>query len=287
MTPEALLAAQIQERGSPAASRRGLALARYATWTLVIVAMGFFVFGLAWDYSSRRYLKGFADAIVPLMGSPEEKTEALAAWFRHEPPRINTPITGSTVALQNRDAVTIVQNRRLLKICGSASNAFVNLGDAAGLNARRLLLLDQSGGVMHVVAEVQWGDRWIVVNPQQGFVFKDHLGHALTKEELRDPEVFRDAISRMPGYNPMYTFDRTIHIRLRRIPIVGQLMRKALDRFAPGWEEAVNWAYFPENPSLWLVLLSLPLLLLGILGNLIVNRYDRNPPGAMPKAFQQ
>jgi hypothetical protein len=287
MTTEGSLATQMQKEGPPVASRHWFAPARFATRTLVIVAMGLFAFGLAWDYSTRRYLKGFADAIVPLTGSPEEKTEALAAWFHHEPPRIDTPITASAGVLQNRDAVTIVQNRRLLKICGSASNAFVNLGDAAGLNARRLLLLDPSGGVMHVVAEVQWGNRWVVVNPQQGLVFKDHLGHGLTKEELRDPEVFQDAISRMPGYNPMYTFENTIHVRLKRIPIMGDLIRKALDRIAPGWEEAVNWAYFPENPSLWLIFLSLPLLLLGILANLIVNRYDRDPPGAMAKGIQQ
>ena len=77
--------------------------------------------------------------------------------------------------------MNIVQNARLLKVCGSASNAFMNLADAAGLKVRRLLLLDPSGDTMHVVAEVQWGDRWVVVNPQQGLVFKDQLGRALNQ----------------------------------------------------------------------------------------------------------
>ncbi len=151
----------------------------------------------------------------------------------------------------------------------------MNLAVAAGLRVRRLLLLDKSGGVMHVVAEVQWGDRWVVVNPQQGLVFKDPLGQGLTKEQLRNPEVFRDAISRMPGYDPDYTFERTIHIRLSRIPLLGKYLRNALDRLAPGWEEFTNWAYFPENPSLWLIVISVLLLLMGIMADLTLSRYSR------------
>ena len=175
--------------------------------------------------------------------------------------------------------MNIVQNARLLKICGSASNAFMNLAVAAGLKVRRLLLLDKSGNVMHVVAEVQWGDRWVVVNPQQGLVFKDHLGRGLTKEELRDPEVFRDAISRMPGYSPSTLLSTPFTFVWNEFPFWVSHLRRVLDRFAPGWEEAINWAYFPENPSLWLMFVSLPLFLLGILANLMVNRYGRNRRG--------
>ena len=36
------------------------------------------------------------------------------------------PVTESTEQLHNRDPVSIVKNARLLKICGSASNAFMN-----------------------------------------------------------------------------------------------------------------------------------------------------------------
>jgi hypothetical protein len=276
MIPKDLISPVNGEKDSPTVPQGIMTVARFASKAFMLAAFALFAYSLAWNFSTRRYLKGFSDAIVPLDGSPEEKTEALVEWFRHEPQRFTAPVTGSTGLLSDRDPVTIVQNTRLLKICGSASNAFINLADAAGLKVRRLLLLDQSGDTMHVVAEVQWGDRWVVVNPQQGLVFKDHLGRALTKEELRDPEVFRDAISRMPGYNPLYTFDRTIHIRLKRIPILGELLRRVLHGFVPGWEEAINWAYFPENPPLWLMFISLPLFFLGILGKLLVNRYGRN-----------
>ncbi len=272
------LSDQTPEKTPPAEFSSGLALGHLAIRAFVILTFGLFVYGLAWNYSTRRYLKGFADAIVPLAGSPEEKTEALAEWFRHEPRRIVPPVSGSNGLLQDRDPVTIVQNTRLLKLCGSASNAFMNLADAAGLKVRRLLLLDKFGNVTHVVAEVQWDDRWIVVNPQQGLIFEDHLGRALTKEELRDPEVFRDAISKMSGYSPTYTFERTIHLRLKRIPILGDPLRRGLDHFVPGWEEATNWSYFPENPSLWLILVSLPLLMSGVLANLIANRHGRHRP---------
>jgi len=267
------------EKDSPAGPTGFETLAKLAIELIILGGLALFAYSLVWNFSTRRYLKGFTDAIVPLAGSSEEKTEALVEWFHDEPPRIDHPVTESTEQIHDRDPVNIVKSARLLKICGSASNAFMNLADAAGLKVRRLLLLGPSGGTMHVVAEVQWGDRWVVVNPQQGLVFKDQLGRGLTKEELRDPGVFKDAISRMPGYSPKYTFDHTIHIRLARIPILGRPLRSVLDRFAPGWEEAINWAYFPENPALWLMSISLPLCLLGILANLIINRYGRNRRG--------
>jgi hypothetical protein len=248
----------------------------FASRVIIFGAVGLFVYGLVWNYSTRRYLTGFADAIIPLAGSPQEKTEALIAWFHNEPQRNDPTDLSSDGLMRDRDPVSIVQNTRLLKVCGTASNAFMNLADAAGLKVRRLLLLDKSGDALHVVVEVQWGDRWVVVNPSQGLIYKDHSGRALTRVELRNPTVFQDAISRMPGYDPSYTFDRTIHVRLKRIPIIGGPLRSLLDRLAPGWEEYINWAYFPENPSLWLVWISLPLLLLGLLGNLVANRKRRD-----------
>jgi hypothetical protein len=175
----------------------------------------------------------------------------------------------------------------LLKVCGSATNAFINLADVAGVKTRRLLLLDESGGAKHVVAEVQWGGRWVVADPALGLMFRNHLGRILTKEDLRDPQVFRDAISRMPGYNPAYTFERTAHIHLSRIPFFGNLLQRTLDRLFAGWEETVNWGYLPENPSLWPVLVSVPLLLFGILVHLIVDGYGRSRLSIGPFRFRE
>ena len=67
---------------------------RFASWVLIFAALALFAYSLAWNFSTRRYLKGFADAIIPLDGSPEEKTEALVEWFHHEPQRIDSLCLG-------------------------------------------------------------------------------------------------------------------------------------------------------------------------------------------------
>jgi len=272
----------IRTQSSPATTRyhqpgsleqpHWLRYGRLAGNALALIAAALLLYGLAWTYSTHRYLKGFSDAIVPLKGTPQQKTEALLGWMRHLPPRADDVIQG---AASLRDPVTIVQNESLLKVCGSASNAFLNLADVAGLKARRLLLLQHSGGTNHVVAEVWWDDRWIVVDPQHGQVFTDSSGRALTKEELARVDVFQDAISRIPGYSPDYTFQRTAHLHLRRVPGFGALLRPVLDRVWPQWEEAFDWGYVPENPSLWPAFAAVPLLLLAMLILLIVNRRSR------------
>ena len=88
-----------------------LVIGHYFASVLVIGAVCLLVYGLAWNFSTRRYLKGFADAIVPLDGSPQEKTNALLAWLRHEPRRRDA--RDETGLL--RDPVWILQNAQLLE----------------------------------------------------------------------------------------------------------------------------------------------------------------------------
>jgi hypothetical protein len=57
---------------------------------------------------------------------------------------------------------------------------------------------------------------------------------------------------------------------------VGGWLRRTLDRLSPGWEEGIDWGYVPENPSLWPILVALPLLLLASFTRLMVGRQDRN-----------
>jgi len=249
-----------------------LACTRYLSRVLILAGAALFFYGSAWNYATRRYLEGFADAIVPLNGTPEQKSEALLEWLRHTPGRRG----GLADQSSPRDPVGVVQDGRLLKVCGSASNAFINLSEAAGLKTRRLLLLDAFGGSKHVVVEVAWGDRWAVVDPSFRAVFRDRSGRPLTKEELHDPEIFQNAISRIPDYNPEYTFERTVHLHLTRIPLLGTFLRRALDLLFPRWEEMANWGYLPEHPSLWPIVISLPLFLLGIVIGVIAGRYNRN-----------
>jgi len=252
-----------------------LVIGHYFVSVLLLAAVCLLVYGLAWNFSTRRYLKGFADAIVPLDGSPQEKSEAILAWLHHEPRRRDA--SGGAGLL--RDPVWILQNAQLLKVCGSASNAFINLADSAGLKPQRLLLLDGSGGAKHVVAEVQWGKRWVVVDPSLGLVFKDGLGQALSRGDLRDPRIFQDAVSRMPRYNQTYSFEHTTHIRLERVPVLGAALRRVLNRWFPTWEDAFYWASILENPPSWPSLASIPLFLSGLFVHWIVSRYRGNRPG--------
>jgi hypothetical protein len=256
---------------------------RYLSKVLIIAGVVLSFYGLVWSYSTGRYLKGFSDAIVPLDGSPELKTQALLGWLRHEPDRRGQPVDG----ISSRDPVGIVQNAQLLKVCGSASNAFINLGEAAGLRTRRLLLLNAYGATKHVVVEVQLDDRWVVVDPSFRSIFRDRSGRALSKEELRNPEIFQDAISRIPNYDPDYTFESTVHVHFTRIPVLGVLVRRTLKFLFSGWEETANWGYLAEHPSLWPIVLSFPLLVLGISIRLAVERYSRQRLGATTVGFRR
>ncbi len=257
---------------------------QYLAAVLAVMALFLLAYGLVRTYSTQRYLRGFADAIIPLNGSAEEKTEALLAWFRHMPSRSDINVQGAS---DLRDPVNIVQNERLLRVCGSASNAFLNLADSAGLSTRRLLLLGPAGGTMHVVVEVKWDDLWVVVDPQHAVVFTDRTGSPLTKDELRNPVVFRDAISRIPGYSPSYTFERTAHLHLLRIPLVGGVLLRFLNRINPGWDEALDWSYIMENSSLWPILLSLLLFLVAGLLNWTGRRNRKPQPETRTAALQE
>jgi hypothetical protein len=260
-----------------------LVCARYLSKALILAAVALFFYGAAWNYATRRYLEGFVDAIVPLNGTPEQKSEALLDWLRHAPERRR----GLADQASPRDPVGVVQDARLLKVCGSASNAFINLAEAAGVKTRRLLLLNASGGSKHVVVEVEWGDRWVVVDPSFRAVFRAGSGRPLTKEELHNPETFQDAISRIPDYSPEYSFERTVHVHLTRIPVLGESLRRTLEFLFPRWEEMANWGYLPEHPSLWPIVMSFPLFLLGVLIGVIACRYSWRQLGAKTFGFRE
>ena len=239
---------------------------------LIIVSFALLIFGLFWNHLTHEYLRGFADAIVPLNGSDEKKAEALLGWLSDTPGRAEGFAKN---ALDERDPVDVLHDEKLLKVCGSTANAFINLAAVAGLESRRLLLVTETGEAKHVTAEVLIGGRWVVVDPTTGSMFKDASGRLLTKEELRDPEVFLDAISRIPRYPAMYSFERTAYFHLERLPLVGRPLRRILNRLLPGWDTALDWGYLPEHPSLWPVLASLVLLGFGIPFRFLLDWYGR------------
>ena len=221
-----------------------------ATNAFLLVALVMFGYSVWWEYSTRRYLEGFADAVVPLASTPEEKVEAILAWMGNGPERRH--LSGAEVS--PRDPEYSLNFQELLKVCGTATNAFINLAASSGLEARRLLLLTEERVAKHVVAEVHLGDRFAVVDPLYRRILRDAAGRPVSKEQLRDPETFREVTAQIPGYVPDYTFERTSHVRLSRIPLVGRLLRRMLDRLAPGWDSAGFWSLLLERESFAFVL---------------------------------
>lgn len=215
------------------------------TNVLLLFAILAAVYSAVWEYSTAKYVKGFADAIIPVSGTPEEKIDAILHWMSNGPARGASAPDGSL-----RDPAETLNDSSLLKVCGTATNAFINLADSAGLPSRRLLLLAPHYSTMHVVVEVRVGDRWIVVDPAFRTILRDSAGRTVTRKELADPAVFLAATSRIPNYDPSYTYDRTVHVRLARLGSLGYYVRSASNRIAPGWEDSVTASLVLERESL-------------------------------------
>src|SRR5258708_11322265 len=130
---------------------------------LLAVFMMAVVYGAIWEFSTQSYLKGFSDAVIPSSDNPEQKVGSILSWMARGPARRYDSDAGD---LDLRDPKETLNIEQLLRVCGTATNAFVNLADSSGLHARRLLLLDENSRISkHVVVEVLIDDRWVVVDP--------------------------------------------------------------------------------------------------------------------------
>jgi hypothetical protein len=205
------------------------------------------------EYSVRRYLDGFSDAIVPNALPAEQKVEAILNWMLAEPSRA---IAQNPDALRKRDPEMTLTYRQLLNVCGTATNAFLNLARSSDLRVRRLLLLTPGRNTKHVVAEVLIGDRWIIVDPTYRVIMKDARGRNLTRSDLRDPAVFSEAAGAIPNYPLEYNYDQFAHVRLARLPLEGLHLRRLLDSIYPGWDETVDWSLLLERESFFYLVLS-------------------------------
>lgn len=226
---------------------------------LLALALLTLIYAGGWEFSVREYLRGFSDAIVPAAATQEQKAGAILAWMRNGPPR---NATADTAALPQRDPQTTLNYQQLLAVCGSATNAFLNLSRSAGLNTRRLLLLNANHTAKHVVAEVLIDGRWVVADPTYRLLMRDSAGHLLTRTELRDPATLAQATSGILNYRPEYNYESTAHIRLARLPLQGFHLRGLFDAIAPGWEEAADWSLLLERESYFVFFTALLLSLL-------------------------
>lgn len=232
------------------------------------------LFGVGWEYSTRLYLSGFSNAVLPYASSPEQKVTAILAWMQQGPARSNEYYGDDE---QDRDPVDTLNYKELLTVCGTATNAFVNLAAAGGLEARRLLLLDAQGlNTNHVVAEVNLNGRWAIVDPSFHVLLRSNEdGHLLTKQELAHPEVLQDATSNIPGYDPAYNYEHTAFIHFARLPVVGGFLQSELNSIPPSWQEQINWTVLVERQSYDTIVAGIVLLCFGICLRPLIFWYGR------------
>src|SRR5580704_10446068 len=171
---------------------------------LLVAAMVSSIYAGVREYSVRRYLDGFSDAIVPNSLPEEQRLNAILGWMRTEPSRA---VSANPDELSKRDPEMTLTYSQLLNVCGTATNAFLNLARSSDLRARRLLLLTPDNNTKHVVAEVLIGERWIIVDPTYRVVLKDTKGHFLTRKDLQDPAIFEQAAGAIPDYPRIYNYD--------------------------------------------------------------------------------
>jgi len=225
---------------------------------LLIVALAASVASGVWEVSVREYLRGFSDAVVPEASTPVDKVEAILAWMRSGPPRLELT-QPSGVSL--RDPQDTLNYRQLLQVCGSATNAFLNLSRSAGLETRRLLLLTPERQTMHVVAEVFLDRRWVVVDPTYRVLLRDGKGNMLTRRELQNPAIFEEATNLIPNYTKIYSYQSFAHVRVAGLPLRGFQVRQKLDRYLPGWDEYLDWSLLLERRSFLYLFVSVTALL--------------------------
>ncbi len=229
---------------------------------LVVASLFFLVCALCWEYSTRRYLAGFSDAVVPAAASPEEKVQAILDWMASGAARrAGTPDD----MFYLRDPLETLNYRRLLQVCGSATNAFLNLGHRSGLNVRRLLLLNDHGKANHVDAEVLLQGKWVVVDPTFRRILRDPQGAPLTSAQLKDASVLKGATQDLTGYSPTYSFEHTAHLRLARVPVLGPVAGRIGDSVLPGWDASEFVTLFLERESFMALVCSAVLFIFFVL----------------------
>ena len=217
---------------------------------LLVVCLAGLVYSAAWEYSVRQYLDGFSDAIVPVPATPQQKVEAILSWMRSGPPRA---VATDPDALPQRDPETTLNYKQLLSVCGTATNAFLNLARSSDLDVRRLLLLTPERTTKHVVAEVLLDGKWVIVDPTYRLLMRDKQGKLLTRRDLQNPAVFAEATSVIANYPAMYNYTSYAHVRLAKLPLQGLHLRTTLDKIYPGWDEVLDWSLLLERESFFVL----------------------------------
>jgi hypothetical protein len=232
----------------PSSAKRRLLIATtfYALNALVVSFFFLALAGAIWEYSTREYLRGFVDAIVPLEASQEQKIDAILNWMERGPARrAGKPVDD----VATRDPLDTLNYQSLINVCGGAVNAFVNLADESGVESRRLLLLSPALATTHVVAEVRLDGRWIIVDPVFHVILRDVAGRMLSRTELADPEILRQATQHIERYDPQYSYAISTHIRFSALPFIGRSLQEKFDSISSRWGYTMDWTLLFERRS--------------------------------------
>ncbi len=240
---------------------------------LLIASVLLTLFGMVWEYSTRMYLSGFSNAILPYSSSTEKNVAAILSWMDQGPARSTDYYSDDA---QDRDPVDTLNYKELMSVCGTATNAFVNLASAGGIEARRLLLLDAHGmSTNHVVAEVYVDGRWIIVDPSFHAILRSSDGRLLTRQELARPEVLQDATRNIEGYDPAYNYEHTAFIHLARLPLIGDFLQTRLNSVFPVWQERINLTVLVERQSYDTIVVGIALLCFALFLRRVIFLYAR------------
>jgi len=256
----------------------------YFVNAMLIVSAILCMYSFAWEYSTRKYLQGFSEAIVPANATPVEKVETILGWMSNGPARRSSQ---DPHGIATRDPEETLNYKALLRVCGTATNAFTNLANASGIPSRRLLLLNRDKTAKHVVAEVRIDNKWIVVDPSFRVIPRGPDGSLLTREDLAKSGIFSYVFERVPGYPLSYTYERTVHVRLARLPIFGRLLHWTLGHIMPGWEDSVFVTLMAERLSFTATTISILAVLIFLLLRLALRHYAETHFGVHYLRFRE
>jgi hypothetical protein len=251
-------------------------LAMHVVNLLLFVSLCAVVYTTVWEYSTRRYLKGFSDAVIPESASAEQQIQAILDWMSSPAAQLTPVFVGNP---SDRDPIDTLNYRALLQVCGTATNAFINLAYSRGLHVRRLLLLDTKRNTKHVDAEVLLAGRWIVVDPAFRVILRGTDGTTLARDQLANPAVFAAATRNIPKYDPHYTFEKTVHVRITRAKFIGVPLRKMLHFLLPSWEDSATISLILERKSLAAMIVAITITLFLVLVRLPLRWYGEKHLG--------
>jgi hypothetical protein len=110
----------------------------------------------------------------------------------------------------------------------------------------------------------------VIVDATYRAFMKDAKGNLLTRMELQDPELFREATSALANYPPQYSYERFAHVRLAALPFRGAGLRPVLDRISPRWDEYLDWTLLLERRSFFAFFFSTMALLFLMIVRLVL-----------------